>query len=358
MRSPPVQRASTFGWHVRSKSCRSRSASFSRGELSYAKVRAVTRVATAENEEDLLELASHCTASQLERSVRAFRRVTAEEARAQLDDAHLNVFWSPDGSLEIHGRFAPEDGAVLVRALESLRDSLWRGSAEPRPARQASNAEALVAVADAALANAGLDRTGGERYQVVLHADEAVLREDGDGGCALEDGSAVAPETARRLACDASLVRAGRKSRTIPPAVRRALRGRDRGCRFPGCENHRFVDAHHVHHWAHGGATTITNLVLLCRRHHRAVHEGGYRVDPDGRFFYPWGGEILTSPSLPPGDLGELAARNRRFTIDATTCKHGSGERMDLAAAVDSLLAIRDRSKRRDSGRADRIAVG
>ena len=264
--------------------------SFARGELSYAKVRAVTRVATPENEEDLLELASYCTASQLERSVRAYRRVTVDEAGEQQDEAHLNVFWSPGGSLEIHGRLAPEDGALVLRALESMRDSWWRGSAEPRPARQASTAEALVAVADAALAGVGPERTGGERCQVVIHADEAVLREDGDGDCALEDGSAVAPETARRLACDASVVRDGRRSRTVPSAVRRALRARDRGCRYPGCENHRFVDAHHVRHWARGGETTLTNLVLLCRRHHRAVHEGGYRVDQDGRFFHPSGG--------------------------------------------------------------------
>jgi len=316
-------------------------ASFARGELSYAKVRALTRVATPELEQDLLELASHCTASQLERSVRAYRRVTAEEAREQQENAHLSVFWSADGSLEIHGRLAPEDGALVLRALESMRDSLWRGSAEPRPARQASTAEALVAVADAALAGAGHERTGGERYQVVVHADEAALCEDGDGGCALDDGSAVAPETARRLGCDASVVRNGRRSRTIPTAVRRALRARDRGCRFPGCEHRRFVDAHHVRHWAHGSETTLTNLVLLCRRHHRAVHEGGYRVDADGRFFYPWGGEIIASPSLPHSDPADLAARNRRFTIDAETCKHGSGERLELAAAVDSLLTIR-----------------
>jgi hypothetical protein len=316
-------------------------ASFARGELSYAKVRALTRVATPESEQDLLELASHCTASQLERSVRAYRRVTAEEAREQQENAQLSVFWSPDGSLEIHGRLAPEDGALVLRALESMRDSLWRGSAEPRPARQASTAEALVAVADAALAGAGHERTGGERYQVVVHADEAALCEDGDGGCALDDGSAVAPETARRLGCDASVVRNGRRSRTIPTAVRRALRARDRGCRFPGCEHRRFVDAHHVRHWARGGETTLTNLVLLCRRHHRAVHEGGYRVAADGRFFYPWGGEIVASPSLPRSDPADLAARNRRFTIDAETCKQGGGERLELAAAVDSLLTIR-----------------
>lgn len=300
--------------HVRVARCLtelpSTRAAFARGELSYAKVRALTRVATPANEDELLEVARVCTAAQLERTVRAYRRVSLAEAREQQDDAYLSVFWSADGSLEVHGRLAAEDGAIVLRALDALRDSLWRGSAEPRPARQASNAEALVAVAETALASESLaTRTGGERYQVVIHTDEAVLERDGDGGCELEDGSALAPETARRLACDASLVRAGHRSRTIPPAVRRALRSRDRGCRFPGCENRRFVDAHHVRHWAQGGETTLANLVLLCRRHHRAVHEGGYRVDAEGRFFYPWGGQIAPVPRLPRGDPAALAER-------------------------------------------------
>ena len=315
-------------------------ASFARGELSYAKVRAMTRVATRENEGEFLRLARVCTAAQLERSVRAFRRVTTAEARAQREQAELSVFWNPDGSLEIHGRLAPEDGALLLRALEAARDSGWRGSAEPRPARQASLAEALVAVAEAALASPDKTRSGGERYQVVVHVDEAVLTTDAAGGCALEDGSALAPETARRVSCDASVVRNGRKSRAISPALRRALRARDRGCRFPGCENHRFVDAHHVRHWAHGGATTLSNLVLLCRQHHRAVHEGGYRLDANGRFHYPWGGEIAAAPSLPRGDPNVLIERNRAFAIDDETGKHGTGERLDLAQAVDWLLQV------------------
>lgn len=315
-------------------------AAFARGELSYAKVRALSRVATSENEEELLELSRVHTAAQLERTVRAYRRVTTAEAREQLDDAYLNVFWDPDGSLEIHGRLAPEDGALLLRALDSLRDSMWkdgRGSAEPRASRQASNAEALVAVAESALAHEGKTRPGGERYQVVVHADEDELT----GGCELEEGSSLAPETARRLACDASVVRDGRRTRTIPSSVRRALRTRDRGCRFPGCENRRFVDAHHVKHWAHGGETTVKNLVLLCRRHHRAVHEGGYRVDAEGRFFNPWGKEIVAAPQLPRGDPSEL----RKTGV--TECDTGTGERLDLAAAVDAMLAIDRRARSR-----------
>jgi hypothetical protein len=124
--------------HVRVARCLeqlpSTHASFARGELSYAKVRALTRVATRETEDELLELACLSTASQLERTVRAFRRVTPMDARAQQEAAHLSVFWNPNGSLEIHGRLAPEDGALLLRALDALRDASWkdaRGSAEP-----------------------------------------------------------------------------------------------------------------------------------------------------------------------------------------------------------------------------------
>ena len=322
-------------------------AAFARGELSYAKVRALTRVATAATEEELLELASVFTAHQLERTVRGYRRVTTEEAREQQEDAHLSVFWEPDSSLALHGRLAPEDGALLLRALEAMRDARWqqsRGSAEPRPARQTSNAEALVALAEAALAHPDGSRPAGERYQVVVHADEGVLANDAQGACELEDGSALAPETARRLACDSSVVRNGRKTRSIPPALRRALRARDRGCRFPGCENHRFVDAHHVRHWAQGGPTTLTNLVLLCRGHHRLVHEGGWSVDRRLRFYDRWGRRFPAAPGLPRGQPDELVARNRDLGIDADTCEPGTGEPLDLADAVDALLSIAARA--------------
>src|SRR3990170_3355498 len=180
---------------------------FSRGELSYAKVRALSRVAEPESEAELIELASALTAAQLERAVRAYRRVSSEEARDLHEDAHLSASWDDDGSLVIRGRLAPEDAALFLRALEAARDVLredaGRGSAEPRP--RPTNAEALVAMADAALGHEA-GRSGGERYHVVLHVDAAALAHDDEGGCALEEGPAIAPETARRLACDASVV--------------------------------------------------------------------------------------------------------------------------------------------------------
>ena len=332
---------------------------FACGELSYAKVRALTRVADENSEEELLELARHLTASQLERAVRAYRRVSAGEAQALADAAHLGYCWDEDGALVIRARLTPEDGARFLRALEASRDLLregaWeeeRGSAEPRPAvRRPTNAESLAAMAELALGSTSEGRAGGERYQVIVHVDEGA---GAGGGCALEDGPAVATETAERIACDASVVEirerdgeplsVGRKRRTIPPAMRRALLARDRGCRFPGCENRRFLDAHHVRHWARGGETKIGNLVLLCGRHHRLLHEGGYALEhqADGRlsFHDPWGGPLPDVPRPPPGALDRLVDANSGWTIDAWTCAAGDGDRMDLDLAVNALCSL------------------
>ena len=150
-----------------------------------------------------------------------------------------------------------------------------------------------------------------ERYQVMLHVDADTLKEDGEPGRSeLEDGTRVTAVTSRRIACDAGLVTiahapdgevigAGRRIRTVNPSIRRALEARDRGCRFPGC-GLRFTEAHHVKHWADGGETTLRNLTLLCKTHHRAVHEGGVRVcvDRNGQivFFTPKGKALLGAP--------------------------------------------------------------
>jgi len=138
----------------------------------------------------------------------------------------------------------------------------------------------------------------------------------------------------------------GRRTRTIPPATRRALRARDGSCCFPGCNNRRFLHAHHVQHWARGGETSLDNLVLLCRRHHRLVHEGGYTVErhPDRQLCFrdPDGVALPSVPRSPPADPDGLVERNRRSgrTIDADTNLNGTGEPMNLGLAVDSLLQI------------------
>ena len=323
-------------------------AAFECGELSYSKVRAITRIADAESEEKLLGLARCATAAQLERAVQAYRRVTAEESEGRHAGAYFSAFVDHDGCVTFKGRLAPEDGALLLQALHVFQGKIhWeRGSAEP----PRTHAEALVDMADAALSSKA--PTSGDRHQVVVHVDHDTLAgEDAEGQCALEDGPALAPETAQRLACDASVVtiserngepvRIGRKTRTIPPAVRRALRARDHGCRFPGCENHRWVDAHHIHHWARGGSTKLANLVLLCRRHHRMLHEGRYSVDERLRFYDPWGFEIPAVAHPPPGFANAVTTRP---DIGPGTCASGDNLDMDLELTVEAIAGYKERA--------------
>ncbi len=164
--------------------------------------------------------------------------------------------WAADGSLVFSGRLAPEDGALFLKALEVARERLWQAAREEEPAvAEASESgsaeplalgpsrvEALVAIADASLAQDSV-RSGGDRYQVVVHVDAATLASDAPGVSALEDGPPIALETVRRLACDSSLVAlleganrplgVGRKTRAVPPSLRRAL-GRGTAGERPG----------------------------------------------------------------------------------------------------------------------------
>ncbi|HSL49257.1 MAG TPA: DUF222 domain-containing protein, partial [Candidatus Deferrimicrobiaceae bacterium] len=268
-----------------------------RGQLSYAKVRALTRVATPETEARLLAVGRAGTAAHVERIVRGWRRVDRQaEARAaarQHAGRALHVYQDDDGTVVLRGRLAPEVGALLLRALDAARETLYQrarataggGAAVSDPAtepptRAQQQADALALLAETALRHELDPGAPGERYQVVVHVDAAVLADpEQPGQSVLEEGSHVSAETSRRLACDASrvvmrhdhtgrLAEVGARTRTIPPALRRALLHRDPSCRFPGCHV-RVGQGHHVRHWAQGGPTTLANLVLLCRRHHR-----------------------------------------------------------------------------------------
>jgi hypothetical protein len=269
------------------------------GKLSYAKVRALTRVATAENEGRLLEMALNSTGAQLERICRTFRRVVAEQVlpgdptpdeRRYVSDQVL-----PSGMVRIEAVLHPDEAALVLKAIEAARGVSSGRTSEAvsaetpaRPQPVALKADALVAVAESFLAHGQAAGTGGDRYQLLIHVEQDPLGADGTLATTLEDGTRVSAETFRRLSCDASLITVteaggnpldvGRRTRTIPPAIRRALWSRDRGCRFPACANTRYVHAHHIDHWAHGGETTLDNLVLLCGTHHRLLHEGGIRV--------------------------------------------------------------------------------
>ena len=178
-------------------------------------------------------------------------------------------------------------------------------------------------------------------------------------------GIHISAETARRLACDAATVgmrhgpagemlAVGRRTRTISPALRRALHARDRQCRFPGCRNVR-VDAHHIRHWAHGGATTLDNLVLLCRRHHRAVHEEGFRVTLGAAgnvgFIRPDGRPLPEAPALPDWTGRPLAPVRARLERDGmeidpdTLTPDWRGERLDLDWVIHQLWRPRVRTE-------------
>ncbi len=326
------------------------SAAMARGELSYSKVRAISRVATPENETELLDFARAGTAAHVEKLVRLWRRVDRlEELEQEERRRHcraLQVWTDDDGMVVVRGRLTPEAGAALLRALDAAREKLY----DPAEHRDASGevtagqarADALGLVAEAALAG-GLDPgTRGDRYQVVVHVDAEALPEASPrGAAALDDGPDVAAETSRRLACDAarltmthapdgSVLGVGRRTRTVSPALHRALAHRDGGCRFPGC-GLRLCDAHHVHHWADGGETNLDNLLLLCRRHHRAVHEGGLAVEllADGTpvFRRPSGAVIPDAPPLArstPAPLPEAEQPTRR-------CRAGRAARSTTA---------------------------
>ena len=381
------------------------------GTISYAKVRALTRVATPEREAELLEFARAGSAAKLERTVRMWKKLsrdaelTAEQARRR--SRTFSVFVDGDGMYVVKGRLEPEVGAVLMRAVEAASDALFRsegdarggarsekgvtrdaGDARPEPKQRRADAVGLLAEralaagfgaapdrdAGRPIANAaapeppsvdegrasfsgegqtsfngdgqaspnGEERTSShgegptsshgdpltaprvgsgtraERYQVMVHCDAATLAAEGEPGRSDLDGIRVSAETSRRMACDAavvamvhakdgSMLNVGRRTRTIPPHIRRALEERDRGCRFPGC-GCRFTEAHHVKHWADGGETSLRNTLLLCRRHHRAVHEGRVKVSVNGDgtvlFFTPIGRMLVDAPSRPKAARG------------------------------------------------------
>jgi hypothetical protein len=348
------------------------------GRISYAKVRAMTRVATEANEDYLLNIALCGTASHVEDVVRGYRRaLDAEELSREAIQQRDQSLWfhtEPDGSLVVRARLPAEVGALFVKALQAAEDSLPipksvsaetsvdTVSTDDLQRSRKRRVEALATLAESFLATEPKDLSGADRQQIVVHVDAETLQQSCPGRCELEHGPAIAAETARRLACDASVIRilenekgeplnVGRKTRTIPPAIRRALRSRDRGCRFPGCSFQRYVDGHHVQHWAKGGETRLSNLVTLCRFHHRLVHEGQVVVQTldDGAFrFIKPSGETFDSPPPVPADWTTLVAAQEAAAIrvtPATAVTRWTGEALDLDLAVGWLMRNEERRK-------------
>jgi hypothetical protein len=215
-----------------------------------------------------------------------------------VEQRRLTLTTYEDGSVALDGIFDPEGGAIVKSAIEPFVQKKsggdHRGPAQKR-------ADALVEVLSHLLDSGVVPQRGGQRPHLhVTTTLETLLDHVGSPAAELETGALLSGTTISRLACDSTMVRVllnsesmvidvGRAKRVVPSATRRALNVRDRGCVWPGCDrNASWTQAHHLLHWTDGGLTEMDNLVLLCRRHHWMVHEGGYVIIKSDS------GEILT----------------------------------------------------------------
>ena len=263
-------------------------------------------------------------------------------------------------------------GAATVTDVRDRADAGCRRDAEvfltdvPRgtfirgPSRPVRRADALAWMAERVFESGDAPALSPDRHEIVVHVEAEVLSNGGAGRCEIEHRTAIAAETARRLCCDAGIVpvvdgpngeplNVGRRTRSIPPAVRRALSNRDRGCRFPGCPATQRLHGHHVRHWADGGETSLDNLVLLCPTHHRLVHEGGFDVQrlDDGafRFTNPYGVAIRPPRRRETSSPETIVVRNASLglAIDCETATaHWHGERIDYDHALMVAMASWD----------------
>jgi hypothetical protein len=199
-----------------------------------------------------------------------------------------------DGMVRVDGDLDPETGQTLITALRSVLDTEARVAQDARSSAQ-RRADALAEICWRYLDAGDRPMVAGERPHVTVTVDLEALEGRVGRRCELDDVGPITPETARRWACDASVARVvtiggsqpldvGRRTPAVPPALRRAVTIRDEHCRFPGCDRpHAWCDAHHIRHWADGGPTALTNLMLLCRQHHRLLHHGFSVELVDGR---------------------------------------------------------------------------
>ena len=332
----------------------------STGALTYSKARAITRIADEHNASDLLDLALAATSNQLERFVSAVRRadpdLSGEERHA--DDERSVHLSTTGGVTEIVIRLPVEPGRVLLAAIDVFCAD------EPGTPLTVRRADALVELAEHAVATLTQELTPDPRYLATIHLSPESLDPEPDatpascccvaaGDGPMSQAHAIPQAAARRMLCDAAIegivhaangdpLHLGRASRVVRRKLKRALQQRDDGCRFPGCTHYGWLDAHHIVHWLDGGATDIENLLLLCRRHHRLVHEEGWRIvgHPGGEFTFerPDGHQTTTVPPVRRGDRTDVD-RRRRTAADGR-CRW-AGDRLDLHYAVSNHLENR-----------------
>ncbi|MEX2489025.1 MAG: DUF222 domain-containing protein, partial [Pseudomonadales bacterium] len=362
--------------------------------ISYSTVRAMTRVATPENEEFLLQIARYGTAAHVERLVRKYRRV--KKLNEPMDEwnewrGEKQFFWYENdwGMYVFNLHLPPEDGAIVLKALEALVEELNKEKNYENGNNDADNhenvsaetflqvdsqdwegkrADAMTLMAEHCLKSMGDGiRTGG-RFEILMHVnanpEHIDYKIDQGASCYLDDGHFLAPEVARRLACDANLttvleddkgsvLNIKRKSRVVPPAIEKAVRIRDQGfCRFPSCCHNKWIQLHHVIHWADGGETSVHNLVSLCHYHHRLLHSGEYRIYKDEGsdiVFINKHNQIIKRSLYPqfPGVGGAEALvrynQEQGIEIDAETAlTRWTGESMDDQMALEVLAQLEE----------------
>ncbi len=387
-----------------------------RGAMSYSQARAITRVATAEQEAVWIEHAKHMPASQLDTLCRSYQNVQAYDQAhgagamaggmaAQVAAQRTVTRRSLDNGMVKFEVVVSSDEAAIVWA--ALNAATAKASTEPTPEEstpaEPSFAESTLAeptLVEPALARTtpaapflatpptGKSRTSADRGQrradafmdmiqdrmrgnrpqrtpieIIITVPHAGLHGSAEPSdlAMMADGEVIAAATARRFCCDAGVVVAhvdadgvplsvGRKTRTISATIKRALRLRDRTCRFPGCTHRRYVDGHHIEHWANGGATTLSNLMLLCSAHHTLLHEGGCRVESDGgngwNFFDHRNRIIEALPvRITPNDTnarrGRTALHDAHATLAITANPNApkwTGEAINYARCIDDLV--------------------
>ncbi len=331
------------------------SAAFERGELSYSKIRAVTRIANRDNESILLNIALSGTAAQLERLVRCELRTEREdqiETRTQTAFEQREFGWrtDEDGSVVFFGRLPAELAEHVIGAINATSGHVPE---ETSPTAKTRRADALVAMAD----------QGCQGYEVMLHVPAGTSFWTNSS----ENSGTIPAQAAKRLCCGAAIVPVtedeqgnvldiGRRTRKIPGAIRRALDIRDKStCRFPGCTHTNFLQGHHIKHWAQCGKTCLDNLVLLCWHHHHLMHEGGFscrfvkgrqKNDAGIVFTRPDGVAIPNAFRLLPVEQS-LEQHQSTLTVDEYTCTARDGHsQFDVGVVIDALDVIKRRKKR------------
>ncbi len=324
-------------------------AAFAAGELSFSKVRALSRLDSRYDEAEMVEAAKWATAAQLDRIVAGCRQAVAGDRPPRTKELRYRTRPRHDGMIEVTVIVTPDEAARI--------DATIDGVAEARVAERDADTSAadrvhqlggwpeIRARAAAELLAAATTQTGPDPVELVVEVDlPAGGAEEPVGRCATS-GEHLVPEVVRRLSCDGR-TGIGRRSRVVPRWLRRKVERRDRHlCRFPGCATAKRLHAHHIVHWTDGGPTDLDNLILLCAYHHHLVHDGGWSIDgPAGspRFITPAGTEA-TIPQLRgdprvvdevrPTDLHALQARWLGEPIDYRYAVSVYAEALGVTAA-------------------------